>query len=177
VINDEAALTQLRLIRELTAALTEAGIPHWLFGGWGVDFHLGEVTRPHEDIDLILWRKHAPAFQEILAQHGYTEYPDEEPSSWHLKLQKEDQLLEATFVELREDGRVYFQEWPWADGAFTDLRGRIGDVLCPVERAETLLASKEGYARTLENEPVEQEKHRGVAARLRRLLSLREGTP
>jgi hypothetical protein len=169
---DETARAQLNLIRELTAVLTEAGIAHWLFGGWGVDFNVGEVTRPHEDIDLILWKKDAAAFRQSLTRHGYTDYPDEEPDEWHLKLQKEGQLLEATFVELREDGRIYFQEWPWADDAFTDLRGRIDEVVCPVERPETLLAAKEGYARTLEDEPAEREKHLGDAARLRRLLSL-----
>src|SRR3712207_1118934 len=66
---------QLVLIAELTARLRQAGIAHWLFGGWAVDFLVGEITRPHEDIDLIIWRDDAPSVREVLAPHGYVEVP------------------------------------------------------------------------------------------------------
>jgi hypothetical protein len=32
--------------------LAEHDIAYWLFGGWAVDFHAGQVTREHGDIDI-----------------------------------------------------------------------------------------------------------------------------
>jgi hypothetical protein len=32
---------QLQLVAEINRLLSEAQIPHWLFGGWSVDFHAG----------------------------------------------------------------------------------------------------------------------------------------
>jgi lincosamide nucleotidyltransferase A/C/D/E len=37
--------------------LDAAGVDWWLDGGWGVDALLGEETRPHDDLDLIVRRK------------------------------------------------------------------------------------------------------------------------
>ena len=34
---------QLELIREIHEALTARSIPHWLGGGWALDFLLGEL--------------------------------------------------------------------------------------------------------------------------------------
>jgi len=34
--------------------LRALGIEIWLDGGWGVDALLGEQTRPHEDLDIVV---------------------------------------------------------------------------------------------------------------------------
>jgi lincosamide nucleotidyltransferase A/C/D/E len=39
---------------ELLDALLAAGLPTWLDGGWGVDALLGEQTREHEDVDVVV---------------------------------------------------------------------------------------------------------------------------
>lgn len=41
--------------------LQDAAIEHWLFGGWAVDFNVGEVTRAHDDLHLAVWLDDAPA--------------------------------------------------------------------------------------------------------------------
>ncbi len=38
----------------LYRALTAAGAPVWLMGGWGVDALVGRQTRPHHDVDLLV---------------------------------------------------------------------------------------------------------------------------
>ena len=73
--NHDATDIQLALIEELTTLLKQAGIAHWLFGGWAVDFRVEAITRPHEDIDLIIWLKDTQAVRERLAAHGYVEAP------------------------------------------------------------------------------------------------------
>ena len=50
-MNDSTAV-QLTLIGEVSQTLSQAHIPHWLFGGWSVDFHVGSVTREHGDIEF-----------------------------------------------------------------------------------------------------------------------------
>ena len=39
---------------ELLDALRDAGLSMWLDGGWGVDALLGEQTRDHEDVDIVV---------------------------------------------------------------------------------------------------------------------------
>ncbi len=43
---------QLSALGEVTAQLDREQIAYWLFGGWGVDFHAGRITRLHDDVDL-----------------------------------------------------------------------------------------------------------------------------
>ena len=70
---------QLAAIASLGQALEAAGIEHWLFGGWGVDLWVGEITRPHEDIDVGAWRADYDAIATALLAAGWrhTPVPDE----------------------------------------------------------------------------------------------------
>ena len=43
-------------VAEVLDALDAAGVEIWLDGGWGVDALLGEQTRPHDDLDLVVSR-------------------------------------------------------------------------------------------------------------------------
>jgi lincosamide nucleotidyltransferase A/C/D/E len=56
---------------ELVGLLEHAGVDVWLDGGWGVDALLGEQTRPHDDLDLVVPLEHVPALQEALARRGF----------------------------------------------------------------------------------------------------------
>ena len=58
-------------VLEVVDALTSAGIDSWLDGGWGVDALLGEQTRPHQDIDLVVELRNVATMQSILADHGF----------------------------------------------------------------------------------------------------------
>jgi len=44
---DERTEGQLRVIRKVIAVTQAAGIPAWLFGGWGLDARIGRITREH----------------------------------------------------------------------------------------------------------------------------------
>lgn len=52
--------------------LTDRGITVWLCGGWGVDALLGEQTRPHKDLDMLIWLRVARRLRKILGREGYT---------------------------------------------------------------------------------------------------------
>lgn len=46
--------TQMSDVVGLLDLLDEAEIPTWVHGGWGVDALLGEQTRQHKDVDLVV---------------------------------------------------------------------------------------------------------------------------
>ncbi len=74
-----SAEEQLDAIASLAAALDRAGVDHWMFGGWAVDFWVGAVTREHEDIDVMAWRGDYDAIGAALRGAGWrhTPVPDE----------------------------------------------------------------------------------------------------
>ena len=52
-------------------ALEAAGVDVWLDGGWGVDALLGEQTRAHDDLDVVVALDAVPALTHALAARGY----------------------------------------------------------------------------------------------------------
>lgn len=51
--------------------LDGGGIDAWLDGGWAVDALLGEQTRPHDDLDLIVRVSDVPAMRDALGRLGF----------------------------------------------------------------------------------------------------------
>lgn len=51
-------------------ALEEWNLQVWIDGGWGVDALLGEVTRPHDDVDLVVELRALGAVFECLSNLG-----------------------------------------------------------------------------------------------------------
>jgi len=56
---------------ELLDLLLAADVQLWLDGGWGVDALVGEQTRAHKDLDLIVRDEHVPLMRAVLADHGF----------------------------------------------------------------------------------------------------------
>src|SRR5688500_19270991 len=60
----EAAVDLLRLFEC-------AGIDVWLDGGWAVDATLGEQTRSHQDLDIIVQISALPQLRKVLGARGF----------------------------------------------------------------------------------------------------------
>jgi lincosamide nucleotidyltransferase A/C/D/E len=56
---------------EILGWLAAARADVWLDGGWGVDALIGEQTREHEDLDLIVRDAHESRMKEALGTHGF----------------------------------------------------------------------------------------------------------
>jgi lincosamide nucleotidyltransferase A/C/D/E len=76
-------------VPEAVDALTRAGVRAWVVGGWGVDALLGEHTRQHRDLDLVIDAGSGSENRaiEALSTIGYRfvkreAVPDSDPSSW-----------------------------------------------------------------------------------------------
>ena len=63
-----SAQTALDLLR----ALQGAGVDAWVDGGWGVDALLGQQTRPHADLDVVISATDVPLGQQVLSDAGFT---------------------------------------------------------------------------------------------------------
>lgn len=61
------AATALDLLR----LFQSTGIEVWVDGGWGVDALLGEQTRPHADLDVVLSCDDVPRARQLLADAGF----------------------------------------------------------------------------------------------------------
>lgn len=55
----------------LYKTLNDNGIQVWLTGGWGIDALLGEHTRPHKDLDVIMLVDDVVTMRKLLIRHGY----------------------------------------------------------------------------------------------------------
>jgi hypothetical protein len=69
------------LIQEIAGLFDALGIEWWLFGGWAMDFHAGEITRDHADVEIFVWAKDADRARKALVERGYAApaglHPDE----------------------------------------------------------------------------------------------------
>jgi lincosamide nucleotidyltransferase A/C/D/E len=56
---------------ELYKLLSDNNIQIWLSGGWGIDALLGEQTRQHKDLDVLMLLDDVVHMRQILGNHGY----------------------------------------------------------------------------------------------------------
>jgi hypothetical protein len=55
----------------LCRLLDQHELRYWVVGGWGVDALLGEVTREHNDLDLLLVGSQHATTWRLLHDHGF----------------------------------------------------------------------------------------------------------
>jgi lincosamide nucleotidyltransferase A/C/D/E len=67
-------------VLDTLCALETAGVTVWLDGGWGIDALVGEQSRRHDDLDLILARDQTEAAWQALAVRGFIVVEDETPT-------------------------------------------------------------------------------------------------
>lgn len=59
--------------------LMNARVKVWLDGGWGIDALLGEQTRDHDDLDLVVELDAVAGVLDVLSDLGYEITEDERP--------------------------------------------------------------------------------------------------
>lgn len=58
-------------ILDILRAHKSAESPMWLSGGVAVDFHVGQWTRPHKDLDLVAFTTHRSHLERELGARGF----------------------------------------------------------------------------------------------------------
>lgn len=123
---------QLAAIAEVTAL----GLEVWLRGGWAMDFFLGQVSRPHRDVDWFAWSSDANRLVSALTGLGYQLLP-EPAHDRQLDFVRGELDLSFALIARDELGRVVVPSGPWAgetwpDGMLDWPAGIIGDLSCPI---------------------------------------------
>jgi lincosamide nucleotidyltransferase A/C/D/E len=121
----------------------------WLDGGWGVDALLGEVTRPHEDVDLVVELLALPDAFKVLGTLGFTVMEDLSPV--RVVLQTADgRRADLHPVTFAEDGTGWQigaspdgSDCPYPPDGFCE--GRILGRVVPCISFELQLAHHNGY--------------------------------
>jgi hypothetical protein len=146
---------QLRLIQEVTELLRAADVPHWLFGGWAVDFLAGRVTRAHRDIEFVIWTRDQVAVAQLLAEHGFQAGQQSIEMSIYFNY---EQLLEFYSIEPDSSGHIItpgkWANWPWMEGSFDTPPAQLAGITCPVTSVHNLLATKQDYAHFVPRSPL-----------------------
>ena len=136
---DDIARIQLELISEVSTLLTSADIEHCLMGGWALDFLLGRVTRPHDDVDLFVWATDAEKIRDLLTLNGYTYQEDYSNPDYSAFFRKHEQLIDFTFLERNEYNGIRvagpFQEWALPQTCFSRTSASLDGIECPVLNA------------------------------------------
>ncbi len=136
---------QLGLIREIHQELAAGSIPHWLGGGWALDFLLGEALRVHSDVDWSIWKRDAAAVSVCLGDLGYTRKVVRHPEE-HIGFRKHAQYVSFGLLEKTSSGDVVtsgrWTDWPYPQGSLSAPEGQLGDVVCPIVSAEAQLDEK-----------------------------------
>ena len=71
-------MTAAEDVVEVLASLTAADVPWWVAGGWAVDALVGEQTRPHDDVDVMVPADALPRVEASLAKLGFARADESE---------------------------------------------------------------------------------------------------
>jgi hypothetical protein len=147
---------------------TRSGIDYWLFGGWAVDFHVGSITRSHDDIDIAVWLDDHDRIAALLGAEGWKHAPepDEDGGTGY---ERDAVRLELTFLVPSDGGEIYIRlrvgRALWSDEPMSTDLAELSGVRA---RVLGLAALKRGKSRSRED-PVEAAKDRADFATLSQL--------
>ncbi len=146
---------------DLLERLEAFGIPVWLDGGWCVDALLGEQTRPHDDLDLVVTLEDAARVEEALRDRGYVLAGGGPPHSFEL-VDADGHQVDVHPVTFTATGDGVYrmasgEDWIYPADGFSG-RGRILEVEVRCLTPEVMLAGHTtGYA-------LDEDHQRDVAA-------------
>ena len=96
---------------DLYTTLGGLGIDIWIDGGWGVDALLGEQTRPHADLDIVIQQKDLPGLRELLDGRGYGDVERDDTTPWNFVLGDDaGREVDVHVIVLDPDGNGIYGE-------------------------------------------------------------------
>ena len=135
----------LSMLESVSTSLEAAELEHWVFGGWAVDLWVGRMTRPHEDIDVMVWRHDEAAVHQVLHGAGWMHQPTPEDLVG-TNYARDGHALQLTFVIPGPDGGVIVpvpdQPIVLSRGPLAFARRTLSDVSIRVFPLELMLALK-----------------------------------
>lgn len=141
--------TQLKLLKEVSAICASIECRFWLRGGWAIDFLLGKVTRPHDDIDMITWIQNREQLERILAEAGYEQTSvKEEFRGRQSDFSKDGVDITFGYITNTHDGSIIMNglpEWVWRNDSLLPQSFMLKGISAHVLNPRQLLEEKEVY--------------------------------
>ncbi|HEY4304962.1 MAG TPA: hypothetical protein VGM82_10875 [Gemmatimonadaceae bacterium] len=157
---------QLAALADLDRLLRDHAVTYWVFGGWAVDFHVGRITRAHDDIDIAVWSDDRASVIPLLVGGGWSHRP-QDGEDGYMCFARGDVQLEIAFLARDDSGVMYTPlddgrgEWPPTSFG-EDVACLQGTCVRVVSRA-SLIADKA----TIREDATTAAKDRADVARLR----------
>ena len=130
---------------EIVRSLTDASIDVWLDGGWGVDALLGEQTRAHYDLDIVVRESDVPRLRDILARSGFHE--KDGGKAWNFVV-VDPRGREVDIHTVRFDAQgngLYGPDGLMYPAGSLDGMGKVDELSVCCKTAEAQMADRVGY--------------------------------
>lgn len=141
--------SQLKLLSEISAICATIECRFWLRGGWAIDFLLGKVTRPHEDIDLITWIQNREQLELALVEAGYEQISVREQFRGRQSdFSKDGVDITFGYITNTHDGSIIMNglpEWGWRQDSLLSKSFILNGISAHVLHPRQLLEEKEVY--------------------------------
>ncbi|RDU37207.1 hypothetical protein DRW41_11040 [Neobacillus piezotolerans] len=139
----------LKILAEISGISEAIGIEFWLRGGWAIDFLLGKITRPHDDIDLVTWIKNRQRLEDELVKAGYEKtFVKEEFRDRQSDFRKENVEISFCYLSRSEDGNLIMNglpEWIWRPDSLLPQTFILNGISAHVLNPKQLLEEKVVY--------------------------------
>ena len=171
---NERVNAQLRVIKDVVDALGAAGIPAWLFGGWGLDARIGRITREHGDVEFWVEGVDAARSKAVLVGAGAVALETQPPVE-ACEFTWDGVDFSTAYFDRRPDGSFSqpagrWPDWVFPPGSFGSEPGTLDGMPVPTMSVAGMLAMKEQYPRLRNGGPWRQ-KDIGDIEVLRRLAA------
>lgn len=156
----ERTTAQLRIIKAVVNTLDAAGIPAWLFGGWGLDARIGRITREHGDVEFWIERTDAGRSKAVLTGAGATALATQPPEE-ACEFTWDGTDFSTAYFDRQPDGSFSqplgrFSDWLFPPGSFGDEPGILDGTPVLAMSVAGMLAMKEQYPRLRNGQPWRQ---------------------
>jgi lincosamide nucleotidyltransferase A/C/D/E len=136
-------------VRALLDLFEGKGLDVWLDGGWAVDALLGEQTRPHGDLDIVIQEGDVSIIRELLASRGYGDSPRQDTRPWNFVLaDNEGREVDVHVMTMDADGKGIYG--PAESGEYYPAEsltgtGEVGGKIVKCITADWLVRWRIGY--------------------------------
>jgi hypothetical protein len=146
---NERMTAQLRIIKAVVNTLDAAGISAWLFGGWGLDARIGQITRGHGDVEFWVERTDAKRSKAVLVAAGATALATQPPEE-ACEFTWDGTDFSTAYFDRQPDGSSIqllgrWSDWLFPPGSFGDEPGTLDGMPVLAMSAAGMLAMKEQY--------------------------------
>jgi lincosamide nucleotidyltransferase A/C/D/E len=110
---------------EVLESLTAADVPWWVAGGWAVDALVGEETRPHDDVDVMVPVAALPTVEASLGQLGFARADESELPAFLILRDPRGRQVDLYLVQLDSagDGWQEYSPRKWDRFSAAELSG------------------------------------------------------